>query len=86
MTTYLEREYRNGKAVIRVEGNYVEFVFVDHHGEVCELHCNLSDEVYQAQLSAFLAAADENDEFHPSELAGWEPGTEHFNIRFRDER
>jgi hypothetical protein len=84
MTGYLEREFSNGHAVIRVEGGYIEFVFVDLHGEVCELHCTVSDATYQAQVAGLLAATDDSDEFHPSQLDGWEPGVEHITIRFVD--
>jgi hypothetical protein len=79
VTTYFERDYANGKTVVRVDGRHMEVVFIEHTGAVHQFHC----EGTNARLDELLMAS-EDDEFDPQSLDGWEPGAEHIRVRFEE--
>lgn len=79
MTTYFEREYANGKAVVRIEGKHMEVAFVDNDGGLHQFQC----EGTASRLDELLMASGD-EEFDPHSLDGWEPGADHINVQFEE--
>ena len=79
MIVYGERVFSNGKAILLIEDDHLELIFVSDQGEMRGFHSDIPfdpDDAHFRDLMAFSSA----DTFDADRLAGWKPGNRHFHI------
>lgn len=81
MITYATRKFSSGKAILLMEDDHLELIFIGNDNTICGFHAEApfdlaGDDEYFRRLMAFSAA----ETFNPGQMQDWRIGNRYFCI------